>query len=104
MRQVEVLKKELASLKEKQDVAKMARYNGAVKELGAAEWQERGWRYMEENRLQEAAGAYSKAIELDPGDERAYNGRGMAYAIMGKRQQAIEDFKRAGAYGNLAGE
>ena len=104
LRQVEVLKKELASLKEKQDVAKMARYNGAVKELGAAEWQERGWRYMEENRIQEAAAAYSKAIELDPGDERAYNGRGMAYAIMGKRQQAIEDFKRAGAYGNLAGE
>ena len=38
--------------------------------------------------------AFSKAIELDPKNWYAYHGRGIAYNISGKYQQAIDDYTK----------
>ena len=36
----------------------------------------------------------SQAIELDPGDTKAYFKRGMAYQVLGEDEKAVADFRR----------
>lgn len=45
-----------------------------------------------QNRLDEAAAAYGKQIELSPKDEQGYNQRGHAYTFLGKFDEARADY------------
>ena len=38
---------------------------------------------------------FTRAIELDPNDAKAYNNRGIAYRYLGEYQQAIDDSTKA---------
>lgn len=58
-----------------------------------------GWLYEQPPaNLNASIASYSKVIELDPQNARAYNNRGVAYHDQGNLQQAIADYSRASAY------
>ena len=47
------------------------------------------------NQLEDALGAYNRAIELNPQYARAYANRGDIWRKMGKREDAIADYRHA---------
>jgi Tfp pilus assembly protein PilF len=51
--------------------------------------------YQGQNRLEQAAGAYRKALAMDPGFFEAHNGLGTIYASQGKYDQALAAFNSA---------
>ena len=69
-----------------------------------------GHRYRRAGRNRKAIAAFTKAIELDPKNHRAYRGRGITYRRLGRFRPAIRDYKKAisvqpeyaGAIGSLA--
>ena len=66
------------------------------RELSAADWFETGFSLLfTSGDYEEAIGAFSCAIQIDPGFSRAYLDRGMAYERIGNVQQALEDYNRA---------
>ncbi len=54
-----------------------------------------GWDYMTQDKYDEAIGAFSKSIELDPRNFSAYDNRGNAYFFKGNYENAILDYKKA---------
>ena len=54
-----------------------------------------GWDYMTHDKYDEAIGAFSKAIDLDPRNFSAYDNRGNAYFFKGDYENAILDYKKA---------
>ena len=63
--------------------------------LGYENWFEKGLTSLEAHRLDEAIEAFSRTIEIIPHDFEAYNNRGVAWFLKGKRDKAIEDFTKA---------
>jgi tetratricopeptide (TPR) repeat protein/predicted Ser/Thr protein kinase/TolB-like protein len=51
--------------------------------------------FLYEGKMDQAAGSYSEAIELDPNMGRAYSGLATAYRNLGRRQEAEKYFKEA---------
>lgn len=51
--------------------------------------------YQGQNRFDLAAGAYRKALAIDPNFTEAYNGLGTVYASQGKYKQALAEFDSA---------
>ena len=62
---------------------------------GAKEQTSIGDDYYGRGEFDQAIASYSKAIELDPKYENAYNNRGLAYDDQGKFDQAIADYSMA---------
>ena len=101
LKENERLRKELvmAKGKRKQDMA--AAYNKTIERLSASEWVERGLApanselWSNADAMREAIDANSKAIKLDPNFAEAYNLRGLAYDMLGNRNQAIKDYSKA---------
>jgi len=54
-----------------------------------------GLQLMGEQRYDDAITAFSKAIEIIPGDYQAYNGRGVVWALKGDFDKAIDDYNKA---------
>jgi tetratricopeptide (TPR) repeat protein len=54
-----------------------------------------GLQLMSEQRYDDAITAFSKAIEIIPGDYQAYNGRGVVWALKGDFDKAIDDYNKA---------
>jgi tetratricopeptide (TPR) repeat protein len=54
-----------------------------------------GLQLMGQQRYDEAIKAFSKAIEIIPGDYQAYNSRGVVWALKGDFNRAIDDYNKA---------
>jgi len=93
LREVEKLKKELEIARAEK--TRFGQYNAAVNRLSATDWFEKGFVLGIAGRYKEAIEAYTRAIELNPKYEEAYNNRGGAYPHLGEYRQAIRDFNKA---------
>jgi len=51
--------------------------------------------YLRQNRHQEAAAAFGKALRIDPGNYMARSGLGRAYLSVGKIKEAIAEYEEA---------
>ncbi len=64
-----------------------------------------GFNYLLQNRYDEAVASFSRALSLDPGNQRVKNNLGAAYALRGDEGRALQVFEtavdKAGAYNNL---
>ena len=58
-------------------------------------YQNRGAMYLAVNKYAEAMADYTKAVELNPADERSYLGRGQAEIYLGQWDGAIADLSKA---------
>ncbi|MFC2060313.1 tetratricopeptide repeat protein [Chloroflexota bacterium] len=54
----------------------------------------RGCDLGEQGQYDEAISEFGKAIELDPNRTKAYYNRGLTYALLGKKAEAIADFEK----------
>jgi tetratricopeptide (TPR) repeat protein len=54
-----------------------------------------GFVYCDLTHYKEAIIALDKAIELNPKDGKAYNGRGFCYYYLNQDKKTVEDFKKA---------
>jgi len=62
---------------------------------GAAEWHfDQGNTYRELGQHERAIEDYNEAIRLNPEYAVAYNNRGYAYKLQGKKAEAIADFEK----------
>ena len=95
LKENERLTKELKTVKGDAKKEAAQAYKRNIDNLSATEWFERGYELYTSGNHTEAAKAYSKAMELSPQSENAYNNRGIAYANLGDYQQAIEDYNKA---------
>jgi tetratricopeptide (TPR) repeat protein len=59
----------------------------------ASEWFNKAYRKTDDNHLK--IKYYTKSILLDPDESYSYNNRGVAYERLGKRDEAISDYKMA---------
>jgi len=94
-REIERLRKELDLLKGKLATRKLRKYNEAINELSATDWYNKAYAFYISNNYEEAVLAFTRAIELNPNYEQAYNGRGTAYAKKGQYDRAIADYSKA---------
>lgn len=62
---------------------------------GAEGWFARGLSLLRDGQYPEALSAFNKAIEENPRQANAYNGRGAVWHKMGSHEQAIADYSRA---------
>jgi len=91
--EVEKLKKEWAIAKaEKLD---LRGYKEAINRLSATDWVDRGYALVTSGKNQEAVGAFTRAIELDPKNANTYYNRGGVYGRLEDYRRAIRDFDRA---------
>lgn len=95
LKETERLRKELATATGDKKQKDTEAYNKAIKELNAAEWFETGYQANLAAGWQEALGAFTKVIELNPQDAMAYFYRGVAYDSLGNYKQAITDYNKA---------
>jgi tetratricopeptide (TPR) repeat protein len=70
----------------------------------ATDWFERGLLELNRNQYEAAVKAFSKAIEVDPGNHQAYNNRGIAWCQTGGYDQAIADYNKAIEIGGSSAE
>ncbi|MCB9047015.1 MAG: tetratricopeptide repeat protein [Chitinophagales bacterium] len=54
-----------------------------------------GYIYMQQDSLQKAFRQYDILTKLDPRDPEAYFNRGLCYELMGKKEEAIIDYKQS---------
>lgn len=54
-----------------------------------------GYIYMQQDSLEKAFRQYDILTKLNPQDEEAYFNRGLCYELMGKKDEAIIDYKQA---------
>jgi len=96
-RKAEALLKKIEKLKEQQeaDAKKTAQYNEAVKILSAIDWFENGCVLVNSGNPQKAVEAFTKAIKLNPNNEKFYVFRGNAYGEAGSNSQAVKDIAKA---------
>ncbi|NPU84789.1 MAG: tetratricopeptide repeat protein [Syntrophaceae bacterium] len=88
LKEVEKLRKELASAKDGNREAKKTAYDLSIKELSAKEWLEKGFAAKDRRAFKEAVEAYGRAIELDPDNIEAYYAR----AVISDENHAMQDF------------
>jgi len=93
LRDVESLKEKLALAQA--DQASRNTYDGAVNQLIAADWFERGQALTVSGDYEEATRAYERVIVLKPNYAKAYTYRGLAYVQLGYFNRAVKDFDRA---------
>jgi serine/threonine protein kinase/Tfp pilus assembly protein PilF len=55
----------------------------------------RGWTCLAREAPELALDDFKKAVELDPGNGDAYNGRALAFAVLGKHSEAVTDVNTA---------
>ena len=99
-RKAEALLRKIEKLKELQETdspqAKtIGQYNEAVKILGAIDWFENGCVLVNSGNPQKAVEAFTKAIKLNPNNEKFYVFRGNAYGEAGSNNQAVKDIAKA---------
>ena len=70
-------------------------YNEAVKILSAIDWFENGCVLVNSGNPQKAVEAFTKAIKLNPNNEKFYVFRGNAYGEAGNNNQAVKDIAKA---------
>lgn len=58
-------------------------------------WNELGQALLKQQRAGDALSAFGRALALAPGDGKFLNNRGVALAMLGQRDAAIADFRRA---------
>mgnify|MGYP001197587586 CR=1 FL=1 len=59
------------------------------------EFEEKAWKYVQQNEFEKALDEFTKAIQLDPDSSRSFFGRGQCYFLLGgKDNKAIQDFNR----------
>jgi tetratricopeptide (TPR) repeat protein len=63
--------------------------------MSPEEWYQRGVSFLRSGQYDEALGAFSQAIELNPQHSEAYRNRGLAWAKKGELDRAISDYTRA---------
>ncbi|HRV45928.1 MAG TPA: tetratricopeptide repeat protein [Smithellaceae bacterium] len=89
MREVEKLRREMAAKHDDREGQKAA-YDQSIRKLSAAEWIERGHAVSgPDDKFKGAISAYSRAIELDPTNIKAYYFRAR---ISGDKNQAMSDY------------
>ncbi|MEI6609266.1 MAG: tetratricopeptide repeat protein [Deltaproteobacteria bacterium] len=94
LKENERLTKELKTAKgyAKQETAQAYKRN--IDNLSATEWFEKGESLFNAGNHTAAIKAFSKALELNPQEEEAYNSRGISYEVLGNHQQAINNFSQ----------
>jgi len=95
-KEIQALKKQLAAAKSaegKNDI--MTKIAEDERLFQTNEWFERGYAFGIAGKHQEAMEAFTRAIELDPKDAKAYYNRGLACHNLGDYGQAIRDYDRA---------
>ncbi|OGW30170.1 MAG: hypothetical protein A2X54_00060 [Nitrospirae bacterium GWF2_44_13] len=90
----------IEKLKERQEAGNaggktVGQYNEAVKILGAIDWFENGCVLVNSGNPQKAVEAFTKAIKLNPNNEKFYVFRGNAYGEAGNNQYAVRDITKA---------
>ncbi|MDH3929743.1 MAG: tetratricopeptide repeat protein, partial [Deltaproteobacteria bacterium] len=63
--------------------------------MSPEEWYQQGVSFLKSRQYDEAIGAFSEAIELNPQYAEAYRNRGLAWAKKGEFNQAISDYTKA---------
>jgi len=91
LKEIERLRKDLASAKDGNREANKAAYDKSIKELSATDWIEKGYAASDKN---ESVKAYSRAIELDPNNAEAYYLRAVTYLSLGEKTLAIQDYRQ----------
>lgn len=91
--EVEKLKKELAMAKAEK--LNLGEYNEAINRLSATDWVDKGFALVTSGKNQEAVGALTRAIELNPKNAKSYYKRGAVYGRLEDYRRAIRDFDRA---------
>ena len=66
-----------------------------IEGASAASWFNQGVGFYQQGDYEQAAAAFSQAIELDPNYASAYNNRGASYKALGDYEQAIRDYGQA---------
>jgi len=94
-KEVEDLKKELATLKGEQKNQIQRRYNKAVKKLAAIEWFKRGLAARGRGDIGASISALTKAIQIDPDYSEAYLQRSCDYDQLGQYEMGIADCTKA---------
>ncbi|HPN98667.1 MAG TPA: tetratricopeptide repeat protein [Syntrophorhabdaceae bacterium] len=95
LKENEQLKKELASLKDKDHEKTVQQYKKNIDSLTAEEWFDKGYAAATAGNHSEAIDAYTKAIDIKPDLALAYYNRGAAYYNLGQHSRAIEDYNQA---------
>src|SRR5208283_1984353 len=69
--------------------------SGVVKTLSIADsYLNRGLAYEAKEQFDQAIADFSKAIEVNPNSEKAYDSRGNIYLLKGQADQAIADYSK----------
>nr|NJM04561.1 tetratricopeptide repeat protein [Desulfobacula sp.] len=63
--------------------------------ISQEDWYEKGLFFNRTGQYDKAVEAFSKAIEADPGNAKAYNNRGAVRYIQGRYDDAVKDYTRA---------
>ena len=97
MREVERLRKELATLKAggRLQTKQQKRYDTAINSLSAKDWYDRGRAFEQLENFQKAIEAFSQAIGLDPLFQMAYAHRGYNHEKSGNHREAITDYTKS---------
>jgi len=103
MQEIERLKKELAKLKggtsgkaTEQTAELRKRYEENAAHLAAKEYLEQGIMLRSEKKLDRAVEAFTRAIEMAPGWDQPYVGRGAVYVKMKEYSKSENDLSHAG--------
>ena len=95
-REIEELKKQLAQTKgEKEKKQVEAKISDDERMFQANEWFEMGKKHDFNFEHDKAIEAYTRAIELNPNDAKAYKNRGAAYGRKRQYDRAIGDYNKA---------
>jgi len=94
LQEIEKLKKELASAQRDAAAAKRLEYSRTVNKLSAVDWYEQGLAHFRKGEMDQAARAFTKAIEVDPELYPAIAYRGHTYSVMHQQDKAIADYNR----------
>jgi serine/threonine protein kinase/cytochrome c-type biogenesis protein CcmH/NrfG len=65
------------------------------RQVAVQQWTQQGWQLWQEQKLDEAATKFRRAVELDPENADAWNGLGWATFNSGKSQEAGKAFQKA---------
>jgi tetratricopeptide (TPR) repeat protein len=100
LKEIEDLKKDMATAKNENKDQKKKEYVAIIKGLTAADWFDKGKSLVISGNYKGAIYAFSKAIEQNPKFAIAYANRGATYAKLGNNKMAIKDLKIAARLGH----